>query len=193
VHYVIVALVSLSALVLFNLAVSVVLARRVNQLRRQGPGMRLPPAGRALLPVGTVVSDFAATTVDGTPVSRTSLADPSLVVFLAPGCQPCRDLLPVLAARAQAFGGPDRVLAVLAANDGGEPTEYLRLLSGAARVVLETDHGVLSEAFRAVGYPVAYLVGAGGRILAAGAGATALDELRAAAESSHGTVGASVG
>jgi thiol-disulfide isomerase/thioredoxin len=186
-QYVVVALVSLSALVLFNLAVLILLTRRVNQLRRQQPAMRLPPAGRALLPVGTVVSDFSATTVDGTPITRESLADSSLVVFLAPGCQPCRELLPVLAARAERdFGGPDRVLAVLAAGDAEDATEYVRTLSGAARVVVETDHSAVSEAFRTIGYPAAYLVGAGGRILAAGAGVTALDDLRAG-------VGASVG
>ena len=44
--------------------------------------------------IGSVVSEFAATTSDGTVLTPSSFIEPRLFGFFPPGCPPCDDLIP---------------------------------------------------------------------------------------------------
>lgn len=183
--YVVAALVTVGVLSLFNLVFVAAVARRLRQLSAHGPApMPIPEelkAARMLSP-GTVVPEFVANTVDGKAISRGTLADETLVAFLAPGCLPCEQLLPDLTRRAQAHpGGRERVLVALTAAHPEDAVRYVSRLADVAQVIVEDDRGEFSDAFRAIAFPVVYLVGEGGRVLAAGSGATALETLPVAA------------
>jgi len=171
----------LAVLCLANLSFLTVLARR---LRAVGDELRSrprsPSVSDGVLPRGAVVPPFAAYDVDGVPVGRDSLTGPTLVSFLAPGCAPCTELLPDLVSRARAHpGGRDRVLAVVVARDPQEAEHYVTELAGVARVVIEAGGAPrpVVSAFGTRAFPAVYLVDAGARVLASGAGNTALTAL----------------
>jgi thiol-disulfide isomerase/thioredoxin len=172
--------VGVAALCLFNLVVTMGVVRRLLAITKQLPPKGMHPAARndKLLPVGTVVGDFAAPTVDGDVVSRQVLTGETLVAFMSPGCPPCDQLLPVFIRRARVHpGGRQRVIAVLTGARPEESPHYVAQLTDVAQVVVEDDRGPLSDAFRADSFPALYMVDADGRVLAAGAGSTATDEL----------------
>lgn len=173
----------LAVLCLANLAFLTVLARRLRALGdelRSRPGPRGPSVSDGVLPRGAVVPPFAAYDVDGAPVGRDSLTGPTLVFFLAPGCAPCTELLPGLVSRARTHpGGRPRVLAVVVARDPEEAQHYVTELAGVARVVVEAGGGPrpVVSAFGTRAFPAVYLVDAGARVIASGAGNMALTAL----------------
>jgi hypothetical protein len=186
--YVVAAVTATGLLCLFNFTLCLGLLRRMRVQAEQLAGLTRgsDQLGRdRLLVSGTVVSDYAATTVDGEPVSRELLTGPTLVAFLSPGCKPCALLLPRLIDFAPTMlGGRAQVLAVLTLARPEDSAEYARRLDPVARVVVEDGHGPLSEAYRADGLPCLYLVDTGGVVIAGGIDAGFLDRLpaRAAAD-----------
>lgn len=107
-----------------------------------------------LRPAGELVDDFETSTVDGRPVSRGSLAGPTLVAFFSPGCAPCKEELPKFVALAGAHpGGRAQVLAVLAGGDDSVATPMAATLADVAQVVREEESGPVQEAFDLRGYP----------------------------------------
>jgi hypothetical protein len=171
-----VAAVTVSTLLsVFTLTLALGLTRRIrvfsarlaklDELGRDG----VPFDRDRALAADTVVTEFAATTTDGEPVSREMLTGTTLIAFLSPGCQPCETLLPKLLDHAARFpGGRQQVLAVLSMAGPEDSAAYADRLSPVARVVVEDGKGPLSEAFEADALPVLYLVGAGGVVLASG-------------------------
>jgi methylamine dehydrogenase accessory protein MauD len=82
--------------VLLNLVLTLALIRRVNTIGgRSTPDVKVGP------PAGEKAPDFQANTLTGETVALSAYAGhPTTFVFLAPGCGPCRELLPSLKALA---------------------------------------------------------------------------------------------
>jgi hypothetical protein len=116
------------------------------------------------VPVGELVGDFAATTVDGGRVSRDVLPEGTVVAFLSPDCAGCHEQLPELASWA---AGQDRSR-VLAVVDGrsGDPAPLVSTLSPVAQVIVEDAPAQVADAFKIQSFPTFCQVGAGGRVLA---------------------------
>lgn len=177
--YLVAAVVILGLLCLLNLVLNVGLIRRVRTHTD-----RLDQLAKAMspydgVPVGERVDDFTATTVGGAPVSRDLLIGRTLVGFFSPGCQPCATELPLFIEYARSMpDGPGQVLAVVTAADAGG-AEYVERLAEVARVVVEGHGGALKAAFQVAGFPMLYLLGADGVVLASG---FSVAELEAAGE-----------
>lgn len=115
---------------------------------------------------GDSVGDFTATTIAGETVSREMLAEPTLVGFFPPGCQPCAAELPNFVEHAAVLqDGAGAVLAVVDA-DTAQATEYVEQLSPVARVVVERHGGPVQTAFAVSGYPTLCVIDGDGIVLA---------------------------
>jgi hypothetical protein len=176
VPYLVAAVVLVGLLCLLDLLLTVGVIQRLRQHTellnklQAGPAMAMPDV---MLPAGSEVGEFAATTTDGTPVSRELLAGRTFVGFFTPGCQPCKEKLPTFLEAAPAFsGGREQVLAVVVAGpeEGAETTAQLNPV---ARVVLEPPDGPVAKAFGTTGFPAFGLVD-GRQVIASG---FELDEL----------------
>lgn len=158
----------IGVLSLINTALILGVIRRLGELRWHssptvGSAAEAPPM---TVRPGSRVGDFAVTAVDGGTVSRADLTGPTLVAFLAPGCQACDFSVPAFIERAErAPGGRDHVLAVLMGSPRfGE--ELRERLAPVARVLTEEEEGgPLVKAFGVLGLP-AFGVLSDGRMVA---------------------------
>jgi hypothetical protein len=177
--YLTAAVVAVGLVCLLDLVLSVGVIRRLrvhadhlNRLLQVGG-----PAGG--VPVGETVGAFTATTIDGEAVSRELLAGQTLVGFFSPGCQPCAAQLPRFVDYARASSRrPGRVLAVVD-TDGEDGKDYVERLSRVGPVVVEGHDGPLQAAFRVTSFPMLYLVGDGGVVVASGVAMDNLEQLAA--------------
>lgn len=171
----------IAVLSLINTALMLGVIRRLGELRWNsspmvGGGAEAPPM---TVRPGARVGDFIVTAVDGGTVSRADLAGPTLVAFLAPGCQACDFSVPAFIERAErAPGGRDHVLAVLM----GSPRfadELRERLAPVARVLAEEEEGgPLVRAFGVLGLP-AFALLSDGRMIASHALPEQLPEVAA--------------
>lgn len=116
--------------------------------------------------VGTTVGPFAATTVDGEPVSRESLTGDTLVAFFTPTCEPCREKLPGFVEYARSLADRDKVIAVVAGR-ADEAQDAVDALTPVARVLLQDDGDVVASAFGITAFPSFVLVDQTGTVRAA--------------------------
>jgi hypothetical protein len=156
VPYLVAAVVLVGLLCLLDLLLTVGVIRRLRQHTellnklQAGPGGPMPDV---MLPAGSAVGEFAATTTEGDPVSRELLAGRTLVGFFTPGCEPCKEKLPTFIEVAPGIsGGPEQVLAVVVAS-AEEGAETAARLAEVARVVVEPYDGPVVKAFGASGFP----------------------------------------
>ncbi|MFG2003855.1 TlpA family protein disulfide reductase [Spirillospora sp. NPDC048911] len=138
---------------ILNLLLMLGVIRRVNRnaeaVRRTSDVFEGPPA----IAVGQEVGTFAATTVDGDPISRESLLDDSVVAFLSPHCPPCLDKIPGFIQYAKELpSGRDQVLAV-ALGSTESTAEMVADLAPVSQVVVEEHTGALSKAFEVTAFP----------------------------------------
>ncbi|GAA2846487.1 TlpA family protein disulfide reductase [Nonomuraea rubra] len=154
--YLVTAVVLVALLGMVNLLLTIGLIRRLR--RESGPR---PMLAEGLAP-GAGVPRFAAMTTNGEPVSEELLGAPALVGFFSPGCQPCKELLPLFVERAR--GTSDGVLAVVAAVPGQDATAYLEPLAQVARVVTEPPQGPVQRAFKVGAFPTIITIDAGGTV-----------------------------
>lgn len=181
--YLAAAIVVVGSLCVFDLVLSLGVVRRLREHTEVLNGLtqgRLPigaPADADAVQVGETVGEFVATTVDDEPVLRELLVTPTLVGFFSPGCEPCATELPQFVERATAMSdGAGHALAVIDAETDREAIDYAERLRPVAQVVVQGHRdGALQAAFRVVGYPAFYLVGAGGTVLAHGFEMSGLD------------------
>ncbi|WP_101790619.1 TlpA disulfide reductase family protein [Nonomuraea indica] len=140
-------------------------ATHLETLLRSGAGALAPPG---LPHVGGAVGEFAARTLDGEDVSRSSLSGETLVAFFSPGCKPCLEKLPGFVEHARRrIGGRRLILAIVAGGDQAA-REMVRELSPVARVVVEDGYeGPVARAFQVAEYPAFCLVDSDGLIVAA--------------------------
>lgn len=161
------AVVLLTVLTLLNLALLLAVVRRL----REHETRFAAPRGADLVelepiaPVGHRVADFAAESVHGRPVERSTLEAPALVGFFSPSCDSCHERVPHF--REAAREHPGSSLAVVV-RDGRDPAELVADLDGAATVVVEEPDGPVSAAFGVRGFPAFALVGADGTVRASG-------------------------
>jgi thiol-disulfide isomerase/thioredoxin len=158
--YLVAAVLLAGLLCMVNLLLTVGLIRR---LRRQSPPPSMMAEGLA---PGARVPRFAAMTTSGEPVSDELLGAPALVGFFSPGCQPCKELLPLFAERAR--GTSDSVLAVVAATPGEDAGAYIDRLAQVARVVTEVPQGPVQTAFKVSAFPTVITIDAGGTVAGSG-------------------------
>jgi thiol-disulfide isomerase/thioredoxin len=157
------ALVMVGVLCLLNLVLIVGIIRR---LREQTADIAaLGSSGQSstdgLLPPGSTIGAFAATTTTGDPVV---FSGPTVVGLFLTDCGPCKALLPSFIEYAQRTDLP--VLAVVT----GEPepaSPMVESLLPVADVVLDGRSGPVASAFQATSFPEVYLVD-GDRVLASG-------------------------
>jgi hypothetical protein len=114
-----------------------------------------------ILPAGETAAEFAAVSLGGRPVSRASLAGPTLVAFFSPGCAPCTEQLPHFVDLARTHS-PEQVLAVVCGP--GDAAPLVGPLSEVAEVVREEATGPVQEAFAIRGYPSFAVVEPGGLV-----------------------------
>ncbi|TWD82828.1 hypothetical protein FB561_3972 [Kribbella amoyensis] len=135
-----------------------------------GP-LQSPPADSMRAP-GSEVDEFTALSTDGVPVTKDSLTTETLVGFFSVSCAPCVEGAPKFAAHAAGVG-KDAVLAIVIADEGEDPAEFVRVLGDSARVVVEGYEGPVTTAFGVTAFPT-YGVVAAGRITASAIEFTAL-------------------
>lgn len=180
--FVVAALVLVGLLSVLNLIFSFGVIRRLREhtkiLDRDGHGSgggAAADAATVMSAPGETVGDFGVSTVDGEPVARDVLAGTTLVGFLSPSCEPCKERLPKFVELARQHE-PDQVLAVVVAQDDDEAAPgVVAELVGVARVVREPDSGPVSTAFGVQGFPAFALVGPQGEIIASGYELSALN------------------
>ncbi|NIK61078.1 TlpA family protein disulfide reductase [Kribbella shirazensis] len=133
---------------------------------------RIPYGGMQNLPAdsmrspGSAVDDFTAVSTDDVAVTKESMTAETLVGFFSASCAPCIESAPKFAAHAAGVpGGKDRVLALVVADGGDDPSELVGVLGGRARVVVEGYDGPIAAAFGVTAFPT-YCVVADGTITA---------------------------
>lgn len=161
--YLIAAVLLLGALTAVNLLLTVGVIRRLREHTEILSGQ--PDAFQdGIVAAGESPAPFSAVATDGSPVRLDDLDGPALFAFFSPNCKACHQKLPDFRTEAAAFpGGRDRVFAVVA-RDGGDMAEMADALSGVARVIVETDRPVITEAFQVKGFP-AWAMVEGGTVL----------------------------
>ncbi len=166
--FLVASVVLVGALGVVNLLFSFGVIRRLrehteilNQLGGQPHSVILEP--------GQTVADFAATTVDGRPVSVNAVDGPTLVGFFTPGCTSCQTKLPSFVEYAWEHpGGRERVLAVIVGENDEDTAPYVTDLNGTAHVVRDVDGGPVHKAFGVQGFPAFALIDLDGVVLASG-------------------------
>src|SRR5690348_173599 len=124
-------------------------------VRRLRTAPARPSAEAQLPPVGRRIAPFTAATVTGDRISDRDLATgTTLVVFVMPGCGPCRAIVDELAASAGPTGPRPRPLVFVAGDAAAEDTRgIVDALSTAARVAVIAPAGGAAAAFAVTGYP----------------------------------------
>lgn len=134
-------------LTLLNLLLTLGVIRRLRELTTRDT------ARPGILDIGRTPADFTAVDTDGRPVTRPDLTGPVLVGFFSTTCSACVEELPGFVARAGNIpGGRNHALAVVQ-GDRSAAEDMARLLTGAARVVVEEPDGALATAFQVAAFP----------------------------------------
>lgn len=161
-----VAVVLVAVLCLLDLLMTLGVIRRLREHTAHLDKLLRARTDDGLPPIGTVVGEFNATAVDGTPVSRESAVD-RMVAFFSPGCEPCLEKLPGFAEYASAWAdGPRRVLAVVKGS-AEEANAMVDLLARVAIVVVEGADAPVSRALGVDATPVFCVVDRAGAVIAA--------------------------
>ncbi|MEU8702129.1 TlpA disulfide reductase family protein [Streptomyces sp. NPDC048680] len=155
------AVVLIACLSLFNLVLTLTVARRSSATTTSAEE---PPANR--LPDGSPLPEFSLETHEDGTLGRADLQGEAIVGFFSTTCRPCRDQAPEFARTVRNIpGGRAQVLAFV---KGGGPAEaeLVELLGPVARVVTEPagESGASQEAFGIVRWPSYLNVDAEGRI-----------------------------
>ncbi|MFD4948238.1 TlpA family protein disulfide reductase [Streptomyces sp. NPDC058239] len=144
------AVVLVGALCALDLALTLGVIKRLHEHTELLASTRRPAGG---IDVGSEISEFETSTVDGEHLLPGLLPEQTLVAFFSPGCEPCRDKLPKFVEYARHYpGGRTGVLTVVI-GDPAQSAGFVSALGPVARVVVEEHDGPLSAAFKAQSYP----------------------------------------
>lgn len=166
--YVNAAIAVLFLLALLNLLLTLGIIRRLREYAEVMSTTTTRGPSDLLLAAGDVPGEFSALTIDGETVSLSSLNDGSVVAFLAPHCHPCTEMVPALVERLAGLAGGRPAALTVVLGDQEESAELVARLQPVARVVVEPRRGPVANAFRVRSSPVLYMLGAQGRVTAAG-------------------------
>jgi thiol-disulfide isomerase/thioredoxin len=126
----------------------------IKRLREHNETLSTMDGDSSAITVGEEIGEFAASTVDGTLLSRELLVGDTLVAFFAPDCAPCKEKLPKFVEYARTLpGGRDRVLTIVV-GEAHNAASFVTELSPVAQVVVEDHDGALHSAFKANAYPL---------------------------------------
>lgn len=127
------------------------------------------PKATVCVPAGGSPAEFTATTLDGEPLTRDSVAG-SFVAFLTPFCETCHERLADVIGYAESLHlAREDVLAVLVGTEE-ETAELAAKLRPVARLAVEGPaDGPIGTAFAVVGYPALALLDSTGTVTASGA------------------------
>jgi thiol-disulfide isomerase/thioredoxin len=155
------AVVALAVLVLLNMLLTTAMIRRMGRKERG----KVDVGG---LPVGTVVPEFEATTVDGDEVTLAGRR--SLVAFYSTSCPGCEAQAPDFAAAAGELAEQGlQVVPVLMENGSPREGSAVRELLGlTGRLVVENGTGGLAAVFATRATPSYFAVGPDRRITGKG-------------------------
>lgn len=161
--YIVAVLVLVGTVTLANLVLTLGLVRRMRQYAAVVSGLQPREAGGTTRPIGTAITPFRATAVDGTVIDERWLDAPTVVGFFSPGCPACKELLPDFVTAAASR----RALAVV--EDGNEPAEdYVTALAAVAPVLAGPEAQPAVIAFGVRGYPSVCSVDAHGVVSGVG-------------------------
>ena len=162
--YLAAAVVGLTALSLFHLALTLGIVRRLRvqdaQLARLNDS-----SGAPMTPIGRRAGAFEATAVDGSPVTRDGTGRRA-VAFFTPDCNACTQQLPLFVEYAAGFAGD--VVAVVVADDRAQGWAYHEKLKDVARTVLEPTGGAVAAAFAVTSFPAMAVTDADGVVVVNG-------------------------
>ncbi|MFD7656942.1 TlpA family protein disulfide reductase [Actinosynnema sp. NPDC059797] len=152
-----------------NLFLTTGVIRRLRERNATAQSFR-PEPPKVMLPNGSSIGTFTASTVDEEQVSAAVFeGGPTFVGIFAHGCESCDERLPDFLDTARTFpGGRDRVFALLIGATE-DVVEKRAALSRVGRVVLEEKPGgPVAKAFGVKGYPAFALVDSHGHIKSSG-------------------------
>jgi hypothetical protein len=147
-------LVLVGALCLLDLLLTFGVLRRLREHSAVLATLTSRPPEANVLPVGSSVGDFSATTTSGGHVGNESLTAPTLVGFFSVGCGACEEQLPGFLERAETADRPS--FAVVVGGDEAERSVIARRLEPVAKVVVEDSYGPVAEAFGVTAFPSFY-------------------------------------
>lgn len=157
-------LILVGALSLFNLMLSLRMARQLRAYAEIFGTLQPAEADAGTRPPGSGIGAFRTVAIDGTSVDDAWFTEPALVGFFSPGCPACGELIPGFVAAA----ADHRALAVI--ENGPEPMDdYLAKLTGSAVIVVGDQARPVVAAFGVSGYPAVCAVDGHGVITATGA------------------------
>jgi hypothetical protein len=140
---------ALCVLTVFNTLLCFAVIRRL-----RGAGPVAPAAMPADLDgpaAGTVLGGFETVSTDGEPLTAADVAASALVLFLSPGCGPCRDVAASLAGRPDLA---DQVVVAFVLGEGDEARAFAARLPAYVRAAYVEHGGPVPAAFGGIGgYP----------------------------------------
>jgi thiol-disulfide isomerase/thioredoxin len=158
------ATVVIGLICLLNLALMLLIIRRLREMGDGHGGSQVPPED-VMTPHDGIAADFTATATTGEVVSLAGLSGITLVGFFSPSCMACKDRLPDFVEYAARMpGGRAQVLASMS-SEGGAGTQMVAQLEPVARVVVESEMDPIFIAFNVRGFPAFCLIDETGRIL----------------------------
>lgn len=166
--YLVAALVLVGLLAALNLVFTTGVVRRLREHTTELAALRERGTftGRSIAhPPGMRIGEFAATGVDGSPVSADGLGERALAGFFSPHCEPCKERLPEFVSYAAARPATDGAVLAVVVGDEHESAAVVDELRKVATVVLEAEEGPIQQAFGVTGFP-AFVALADGRVAA---------------------------
>ncbi|MFF7898279.1 TlpA family protein disulfide reductase [Streptomyces sp. NPDC007920] len=159
--YLAIALVVVATLCALDLMLTLAVLRRLRDRSSAVPVLTKEGG----ISVGTVVAPFSTRCSEGVRLTERDLTDGAVVSFFTPGCQPCRDKLPLFVEKATALQGRRQVIAVVVSGRGEqqheeEAREMTEQLASMARVVREEPDGPCTTAFGVSAFPSQFAVSA---------------------------------
>jgi len=112
---------------------------------------------------GQPVPEFSGTTLAGGSVDLAALrGHPVLINFWGPSCVPCREEMPLLAAKAAEHAAGGLVIVGVLTDDPVEPArEFAAQYGGTWQTVIDPG-GAIKKAYRVLGRPQSFFVDAQG-------------------------------
>lgn len=166
------AVVVLTALVLFNLVLTMALVRRLRHLENPGQGGAFPAfPDLEEVPAGRPVPEFTATTRDGVEISaKERLGDRAVYAFFDTSCGTCKkQLQPLVDFARQAGLAPEQVVAFVGHEDPeADADAYTSVLEGHATIVMQSLGDEVGLAFSPGGIPAVILADADGVVVRSG-------------------------
>ncbi|MFC4020188.1 TlpA disulfide reductase family protein [Micromonospora sp. GCM10011542] len=177
--YVVAGLLLVGVIAIVNLLLTFAVIRRLRELPPPSAHSDGPDFAGSVPGVGERPDPFRALDLDGSAVDSTA-EPPALIGFFSTGCGACVEQLPTFVRQAAATpGGRPRILAVVN-GDGPQVDAFVRDLTPVSRVVVETDQGPITSAFRIEAFPAWCLLDDDGSVRDSGVGLDRLPRLTAA-------------